>query len=327
MPTNKPVLLTAIRLTGFTGQKTDRSASRELTATKGASSDSAAVIKRIVSKEFTDPVKSIEGEIRRTLYTYGLATGITGCYMIRADKREAFEKKVNDLFRDRENAVDDMMHAYDGERIKRRETMGELFNASDYPLPSQLSHKFSAKLIYMPLPTAEASGFDDPAIIQSITEARKLVLETAHKEAWSRIADSAADIIKRLEGYTPATGKTKATGKFRVSLVDSLKIMIQTLENLNIWDDNDMKTCLDTLKTEIAGVAIEVLQENDKIRFQAIAAAKGVLKASLQSATTEPKPEPAPEPAPAEPKPKPEPAPELQETTSDKINMDELLAD
>lgn len=261
-------LLTELSISQWSGNKLDKSASKQVTDGANAKRGVARVNKSLLagSKNLED-IKKIVSETRRfherSTLPWGLST--------RAITTEAYfdyHKQMTQYKADFEQAVDTFINDYHWEIAQQQASLGSLFNPDDYPSEASLRAKFAFRLGYTPMPERGDWRLDIPA--NALTELEEQFdtqmnerLTTAMGDIWQRAHKALANMSERLDYTDKSTRKI-----FRDTLVDNVVEIVDIMRISNIAQDTQMSAIADKLDSTLRGITPDALREDDILRGQ-----------------------------------------------------------
>lgn len=155
-----------------------------------------------------------------------------------------------------------------------KERLGDMYDPSDYPAPSQVAGKYGVEVEYAPLPSGADFRVELPQ--SELKKAAKDVetrlartVAAAMEDAWARLGDAATRLRSRLDG--------DAKG-LRESAVENLVEIAEVLGRLNLTDDPRMDKIRQEVLDSFAGLDAETLRKDEKVRAAAQKKADDILK-------------------------------------------------
>ena len=325
MNTENAILVT-IKVSGWWGQKSSKDASNALTEAEGLSRDAIVVLKNLVTDDFRLDLHAADSEISKIKSTWLVPTGATSLYTLPIDAKPKFDAAILDAEIMRTDTVRTVLEAnYQNQIDHAANRLGARFNANDYPSIEDIVARFRVKVTYMPMPAPENTGIDDDDLKAAVAEARREATDTAQRVAWDRLYSTCRDFVARLQNYHDKVKDGQKT-RYHTTVVENLQGLVESLELMNIFDDDKLAHSLTVLKGMIAHVAPETLKADEVARLNAIAIAQSVIDGAMPA-----KAEPMPSPSGIDWQPvqeeenavvTPEP---VTVTTADSWDMDDLL--
>ena len=286
-------LLVRLHLHTWTARKFDGKASRAYLATQHASHDAARINKNLLPVSSgvqvaapgkarkhapkTDKQKparmvssfqallTLAGAIRAEYYDRTLAWEDNGFRLCPTDQFEALAtwyRKRSEEFR---IALDRFVPDYPALRLAAQSALGiALFNANDYPAVEEIKARFLIRLDYDQVPIAGDIRVDVPpehlaAIEASVQSRIESAVETAKRDAWTRLHTVAAAMSERL---------AQPSATFRDSLIENVRRACDELAVLNVMRDPDLESMRITMLTDLASSDPQTIRDNKLARAQ-----------------------------------------------------------
>lgn len=198
-------LIASIHVRTWSARKTDKDAGDELTASKGAASDAASVIKSLLvgnDKELKD-AKSAYNRLRTFFYAatlpWGSADAGRGDGMIGVQDSFKFMAEFARLKAEAEVARDALVAMLDVNRpaliASARQRLGSLYKDTDYPSADEVKGMFGASMTIRPMPAT--SDFSRAAIPAALVTGLQKRYE---RQAASQVDNAVVDLRDRLTG-------------------------------------------------------------------------------------------------------------------------------
>jgi len=149
-----------------------------------------------------------------------------------------------DMARHRDQLIETFMDKYAELRELARFDLNDLFNDTDYPLPSVIRSKFTCAFEVMPLPdTADfrvIEGISEDEINRLMAQAEASAearVAEASRTAVERLHTAVKTMAERLAGYTKAEDDDVKGARFYDSWVGNVQEMASLIPQLNITGD------------------------------------------------------------------------------------------
>lgn len=233
-------LIVVMKISQWTGRKFDKRGNKAVEQSHGTTGHVGNFNKMLLpnAKEIGE-VERKASALRAFIYANTLPWYNDGARIISSKSYMEFTKEFSARKSDFEAAVSLFLQNYDVLRVNAQNSLGNLFNASDYPSRTELAAKFSCDVAFFPVPTVndfrvEVCDEEKERFVKAIQET-----ETAAK----------LDCFRRIqEVVTSATDKLKKPDAiYRDSLFDNIKELCAILPRLNVTDD----TRLEQVRVEI----------------------------------------------------------------------------
>lgn len=226
-------LLVDLHITNWTGRKTDRSVSTEISVNKRTKGSGGKFIKNLLPdnpymKEITKYVNSANTYYMNMTLAWGNKQRL-----LPVDRLDDWTTNIK-LIRDGwEKAVQDMKNNYEDSIENARHSLGELFDYADYPSPNDLRFTFDIK--YTSIPGADFRVSVHKDIVEDI---RKQIQSDLEDQA----NDSIMEIIQRFQRNicVLVDALDRENGRLHASLFENLQLLVDTAGSLNIFNDPDI---------------------------------------------------------------------------------------
>lgn len=261
-------MLVELSISTWTGKKTDRKVSNEVTLNKNAASGVVNVSKKLLGDcAELDAVQKFVGNVRNIHYAMTQPWSDTGLRLLStAMFHKRYQKEMTNHGAEFDVLVDKFLNAYEWEITQAQVKLGDMFSASDYPTKEELRGKFKFQLVQMPLPDAGDFRLDVNNEAQDIlrkqyAEHYERMLQTAMKDIWDKAYDALNKMSERLDYKDKDTKKV-----FRDSLVDNVLEVVELLSLCNVTGDTQMSAMKDKLENTLLGVTPDALREDEYLR-------------------------------------------------------------
>jgi hypothetical protein len=254
-------MLVNLSISSWTASKKDRTASRDVKASKGATEKAGWFNKRLVDPTSLQAINNVEGRARALHYSMTLPWGDNGDRILPAQAYMDYVDQLRALRTEFEGEVNTFVKNYPQLVQDARKMLGAMYEPGDYPEPHQIKHRFDMRSVFTPVPDAKDFRVDvgDEAVAEikrNIAEAVEQRLVGATRECWVRLEAVVGKMAETLLDPDQV---------FRDSLVDNIRTLVAMLPKLNIT--NDM--ALDNVVHEAARwlvVDTESLRKDKKFR-------------------------------------------------------------
>ena len=225
-------MLATLSIQQWHARKTDKAVTHEVELKYGAH-DSGRFNKALVSKELLAPLSKFTSRLREWHYGMTLPWTDNGARLLPATMFLDYSTKVRQAKADYATLVDEMVRAYPAEMQLARNRLGDMYEAGDYPDPSDLPKEFNISVEFSAVPMGADFRVDlgeDAAneIRQQITDSVVLRQGEAVKSTFARVRDVVSKMDERLSD-------PKAI--FKDTLVSNVDDLCRVLNGLNITGD------------------------------------------------------------------------------------------
>lgn len=264
-------MLAALTIRQWSGAKHDKRVSADVAARYNAqSSDVGRYSKYLVSPTALRQLKSTANDARTEHYYRTLPWSDNGqrilsgagyfdyCKTLRV-KQRAWEVAQASFFIGWESYVDEA-----------RRSLGDLYNADDYPLADRLRDKFQFSVSFAPLPDAEdfrvsLSNDEVERIKGQITTDQQSAVQQAMKSVWERLRAVVQHMSDRLKLYGVGDdGSVK--NPFRDTLVTNVRQLLTIVPTLNLTADPDITAFCTEIGEQLTVFTAAELREIEPVR-------------------------------------------------------------
>lgn len=260
-------MLVEVSVRQWTARKLDRSTTDELVASKNAGSKGAARVNKnlLAGRPELEQINKLAGDIRTYLYTVTLPWSDSGLRLLTTARFMEFNERMQD-YEDRFNEmVDGFVDTYPTLITAQAMALGDMFNRNDYPTPSDIKHRFSINVNYMPVPTSGDFRVDVG------NDAQEELKKKLAKLADQRIEQAMGDIKERIKAHLERMSKQLSVDivnkeviprKFHDSLLHSAYELCDLAKDLNITQDADLEQARLALLKAVDGVELKELRKD-----------------------------------------------------------------
>lgn len=262
-------MLVELTISSWAGRKLDKTASREITATKNAAKGTANVNKKLLGDcAELDAVLKYAANARNAHYAMTMPWSDTGLRLLPTVKFFDYEQETSALARGYTDLVETFLTAYEWECIQAETTLGDMFNRDDYPTIESLRDKFRLRVHYLPL--AEAGDFRldvgneaQDVLAEKYKQYYATQLQGALADVWGRAHTALSKMSERLDYSDNDTKKV-----FRDSLVDNVIDLLDLLDACNVTGNTEMTEMRMRVEDTLRGVTPDALREDAYLRLR-----------------------------------------------------------
>ena len=286
-------MLVDLELRSWSGQKTDREASAEVIASKGATKDAGRFVKYLFASADAEltAVHHAGSAVRQYVYRNTVPwSGNTegsqrGPRLLPAVKAIEFLSGLNAVKQVYDKAVVDLATVWDQRCLEAQAKLSGLAKASDYPSAAEVVKLFGVTVDLRPMPTEQDfSRINLPsAVIQALGEryAQKRVegIEGAY-------ADLKERILKEIQRMAKQLGKAGAGEKTRLydTLNTNLAHLVDMLRAMNVTGKPELNALADRIEKELLSMPVDVFRNSQAKSAEVAAAASSIaLDAAMES--------------------------------------------
>lgn len=271
MSISESALLVKLSIGTWTANKLDKDRTEQLLSSSGASGDAAQVRKNLMAgtraaKDITDFAANCRlMHTVRTLPWEDRGFRVIPTSIVLDYKQEMTFMKSRFLL-----MVGEFCSNYDRHIHVARQSLGSMFNQSDYPDVHQVREKYHFDLTFSPIPDEGHFFLDIPQqdlkeMRDSVTKLNQERLEHAMSTAWERLH-------KILVGMSTKLSECDEKTRFHDSFITNASELCELLTHLNITNDPDLERARVQLQQAVQGTNIDSIKESplarDNLRAQ-----------------------------------------------------------
>jgi hypothetical protein len=274
MNLNDRALLVQLSVSQWTARKYDRRATKQVADANNTTMDAGRYNKALLPmNDLLDNVHKKTTYIRQKFYDNTLPWGIEGTMMLPTANYLSFMSEFRKEKSEWNTLVGNFVQNYDQLKRDAQRILGSLYDPADYPMSSEIRHKFNMDMAIFPVPSADfrvSIGSDELTRIQQDVERRVQEAQSkAMTEVWQRLFDRVKHMAEKL-------ADPKAI--FRDSMIENAREICALLPRLNFTDDPK----LEALRQEVEGKLIkhpDALRNDPDLRRDTAAEAKRIMDA------------------------------------------------
>lgn len=174
-----------------------------------------------------------------------------------------------------EEALESFLQEYPTLVREARQALGTMYDKADYPPLAEIKHKFHFELQFGPVPAAGDFRVSLPQ--EELREMEKGVevrltssVTIAVNDMWARLGEVVTELRGKLEDgkYLRSNG----------GLIQRVGDLAEHLGRLNLTNDPALETARKQVQKDLAGLDIDAMRDDDKMRGEAAAKADKILK-------------------------------------------------
>lgn len=259
------VMLAELRVSQWTGRKSDKQASSEVAKNHQVDAKMGGVYyKSLVSGDALDSIKTLVNEARAYHWRLTLPWADSGARVLSSALYFDYMAAMQDYGERFRAAVDLLMQEYPLYRQEAQRTLGTLFKESDYPTMEDLADRFAFRVHVTPMPVGADFrcdiGVEETERIRKDIEARTSeALKSATTDAYQRVYDVVNAFVDRL-----AQEKTV----FRDTLVENARELAAILPGLNFTNDPVLARLTTEITSKLCVYHPQTLRTDAEVRRQ-----------------------------------------------------------
>lgn len=281
-------MLAKLNVRIWSGRKTDKAASAELLADKGAVANAAAVVKQLLAGNDAKLKEAAAGYTRIRSFFYEATVPWTtasvgamkGDRLISTQKSITFLGDFAKLKNEATVVLNEFIQEYDAAVQASAVSLGALYDASQYPNKAEIASLFGAEMSLNPLP--EATDFDRLTNIPA--DLAKGLKDLYARNMEAQMDNALSDVQKRLltelERMDSQLSKVAAGEKTRLfkSMTSNLKHLVGMARSLNFANNDDIEGIADTIEEHLLAYEVDAYKDNAALARASAGIAKGLIE-------------------------------------------------
>jgi hypothetical protein len=266
-------LLVEFNASVWTARKLDKSATDEVVISKRAGAKDAARVNKhlLAGRGELDVIQKHVGAVRTYVYENTLPWSDTGIRLLPTSKFMDFNDRMGKLEEEFVELVNDFVQVYPSLITAQAMALGDMFDRNEYPSAGEMSHKFSFRLNYMPVPKAGDFRVDvgNEAQEELQTKLAKLAderIELAMKDARERLKSHLERMMERLK-VEEVNGKVTKS-RIHDTLIEGGLELCDVLKALNLTGDPVLESARAKLESLLRTVDVDDLRKHDSARVE-----------------------------------------------------------
>ena len=266
-------LLVEFNASVWTARKLDKGATDEVVVSKRAvAKDAARVNKNLLAgRAELDVIQKHVGAVRTYVYENTLPWSDTGIRLLPTTKFLEFNDRMAKYEEEFTELVNEFVQVYPSLITAQAMALGDMFDRSEYPSASEMSHKFSFRLNYMPVPKAGDFRVDvgneaQEELQKKLAKLADERVEFAMKDARDRLKAHLERMMDRLK-VVEVNGKVQKS-RIHDTLVEGGLELCDALKALNITGDKDLEAARAKLESLLNTVDVDDLRKHDSARTE-----------------------------------------------------------
>ena len=263
--------LVQLKIRLFNPKVKDKSATAEVCADKSASYDSVGVVKAVVPKERIVKITKLASQIRMFVATHSGFWPDDGVRTIRTKRLGEFRAGFSALRDEFNQAADEFSNDWTAIRESAKMSLGQLFNEQDYPDEKTIRDRFECTIHVYALPDV-GSLRDVAGCFDEIFAENETRIQAAISEARLEPLKQMATLLGHMADTLKVDDKI-----FRDSMVENLKDLLATEEDVVVVDDPEIKELFQKVRESVAGYTPDALRKDTTMRHKAADDAAGLV--------------------------------------------------
>ena len=256
----------------WSGRKTDKEASLELTANKNAVSNAATVVKNLFAGKDAElkDTHAAYTRIRTWFYsktvpwTTQTVGAMKGSRLISTFDSIDFMSEFAKLKKEAEDVRDELLVKYDQLVSDVQLTQGDLFNPAHYPTKDQIKQLFGAEMTVQPLPATtdfERLSHLPAKLVAGLQDLYDRSLETQMANALGDVQKRLLDELERMDTQLSKVARGEKTRLFK-SMVGNLKHLVNLTRNMNFTGNAEIAAIADGIEEHLCAYEVDMFRDN-----------------------------------------------------------------
>ena len=281
-------LLASLSVRIWSGRKTDKAATQELLADKGAVSNAASVVKSLLAGNDTKlkEVTAAFTRIRTFFYensspwTTSSIGAMKGDRLISTAASITFLGDFANLKKNADTILIEFLGEYDAAVQNAAVSLGALYDATQYPTQAAVATLFGANMELRPVP--ESADFDRLTNVPAdLAKGLKDLYERSTTQQMNNALSDVQDrLLTELERMDTQLSKVAVGEKTRLfkSMTGNLKHLVGMARSLNFVDNPEIEAIADTIENHLLQYEVEMYKDNASLAKANAGIARGIIK-------------------------------------------------
>lgn len=254
-------VLVDLNISVWTGRKMDKRVSEQVDASNNTKTRAGNYHKKLLAgTEALDSLHKVVNAVRQWHYGNTLPWADNGTRLLPMANFFDYKAMAGDFRTMFYSTADEFCAEYPNLVSAAAFTLGDLFNADDYPSVESIRGKNKFHIVYSPVPDVGDFRVDIPneyrEELQKISDERTAA---AMKDAWDRLHECLTHMSNKLVG-----GEKQV---FRDTLVTNATDLCSVLTRLNVTNDPKLEHARRELEKALVGVDAKELRKNEAVRI------------------------------------------------------------
>ena len=281
-------LLASLNVRIWSGKKTDKNATQELLADKGAIANAASVVKSLLAGNDAKLKETAAAftRIRSFFYentspwTTSSIGAMKGDRLVSTVTSITFLGDFARLKKEADNALIEFLNEYDKAVSNSALSLGALYDPAQYPTKQQVATLFSASMDLRPIP--ESADFDRLQNVPAelATGLKDLYERNVKKQMDNALSDVQKRLLLELERMDTQLSKVAAGEKTRLfkSMTGNLKHLVGMARSINFTQDPEIEAVAATIEKHLLTHEVDDYKDNAALARANAGIAKGIIK-------------------------------------------------
>jgi hypothetical protein len=270
MPIQNSAILTELNISVWTANKLDKDATKKVTDDNRAARDAGHFRKNLMAgttkrKEIADFAASC----RLWHNTKSLPWADRGPRLLPMSLFFDYKREANLRKQRFEELVDEFVANYPNHVQAAQQSLGDMFDPTEYPSAEEVRSKFGFRLVFTPLPESgdfrvNVGNADMAELQQQYDDAFNKRLADAMLEPWHKMFDLLSSMSAKLDDDNHE-GKTR---RWHDTFLTNAEDLCQMLTHLNLTGDPELERARQKLERAIRTADLENLKEDASSRSE-----------------------------------------------------------
>lgn len=254
-------VLVDLNIGTWTARKADKKVSAEIDSAKNTKARAGNYNKNLMAgTQALDKVNALVTSLRMWHYSQTLPWSDNGQRLLPMSNFFNYKAEFGTKQQELQTACDAFYAQYPTLVSAMALTLGDLFNAADYPPIEAIKAKNYCKLVFSPVPDAGDFRVDIPeqykAELEQLSQDR---INTATRDLWDRMHKCLTHMSSKLAGDDKQI--------FRDSLIENATELCSVLTTLNVTNDPKLEQARQELEKTIVGLSANDLRKDNALRL------------------------------------------------------------
>jgi len=283
-------MLAKLHVRIWSGRKTDKDASAELLADKGAVANAAAVVKNLFAGK-DGPLKDTHAaytRIRTWFYEHTAPWTTNSVGAMKGDRLISTAQSINFLgefarLKTEAAAVkQDFLNDYDQLVQDVAQSLGQLYDATQYPTKAEVAKLFGAEMSLQPLP--ETTDFNRltnvPAeLVSGLSDQYERNMEAQMNNALADVQKRLLGELERMDTQLSKVAKGEKTRLFK-SMASNLKHLVRLARSMNFTDNAEITSIVDNIEENLLAYEVDAYKDNAALAGQVAKQARAIAESA-----------------------------------------------
>lgn len=274
-------LLVEVSTSVWTARKLDKSVTSEVNSNKRATKDAARVNKNLLAgrSELENITKHVTA-FRTYLYNNTLPWSDSGLRLLPTSKFMEFSSAADQARDEFATLVEDFIVIYPSLITAQAMSLGDMFNAREYPDANDIARRFDFRINYFPVPSSGDFRIDVGNELQQELEEKlaRLTEDRVNNAIDSYKAKFREHLERMVDRLQVDVIKGEAVARtFHDTLLNGALELCQLGREFNFTGDVGLATACDTLEKALVGVTTKDLRKDIPTRLEVQAQVKNLL--------------------------------------------------